>query len=339
MDLRNDQSNFVFLACSERSGSNFITKLMNNHSKICGPSTKHIINPLARNYFRYQPLDKKEHWDELLKDVLNLFNVSFSVWKAEFTLDELRSEVETGDLKGLIRYFFDKEAVVNGKKHLFIKEIKLYEFYPFLKTFFPESKYIYQVRDPRDMALSWKKNKTHKGGVVAAARQWKNDQQQYLKIKALEETSNNIALVRYEDLVSQTPDQLKMILDVCGLDFELEMTEMGKDDLTNKNAQQQKAWENLSKPIMQDNFNKFKKELSEDEIKYIEAICFFEMEQFGYLPENKWEALELVTNKELDKHHQRELEMLEYSPASGVQANMEAKKVFYQKIIQSINVS
>jgi hypothetical protein len=39
--------------CSERSGSNFITKVMNGHEDICGPSTKHIINPVARNFYRY----------------------------------------------------------------------------------------------------------------------------------------------------------------------------------------------------------------------------------------------------------------------------------------------
>lgn len=40
MDSITKNINYTFLMCSERSGSNFITKLMNNHSQICGPSTK-----------------------------------------------------------------------------------------------------------------------------------------------------------------------------------------------------------------------------------------------------------------------------------------------------------
>src|SRR5699024_4422683 len=121
---------------------------------------KHIINPLARNYFRYQPLTNFNNWQVLLQDILNLYEVSFSVWKAKFTLEELKKAVRPGDIQNLIQYFFEKESMLNEKKHLFIKEIKLYQFYPFLKVFFPKSSFVYQVRDPRDMALSWKLSKS-----------------------------------------------------------------------------------------------------------------------------------------------------------------------------------
>src|SRR5690554_6092716 len=121
MDIKTDHSDFTFLVCSERSGSNFVTKLMNNHSQICGPSTKHIINPLARNYFRYQPFNALSNWEALLKDILTLFNVPFSIWKSEFTIEELKSNVPQGDLTSLINYFFLKEAKENKKEHLFIK--------------------------------------------------------------------------------------------------------------------------------------------------------------------------------------------------------------------------
>ena len=187
------------------------------------------------------------------------------------------------------------------------------------------------------MALSWKKNKTHHGGIISAAKQWKNDQQQYLKIKALEDTTGNIAFVRYEDLISKPSDELKQILEVCHLEFESTMMEMGKDELTNKNAGQQKAWENLAKPIMKNNYNKFRNELTAEEIKMIEAICFFEMIHLGYEPENDWELLKSISSSELNEYHQKELDNLEYKPESGVKANMDAKKVFYQKRIMNVS--
>lgn len=34
---------FDFLICSERSGSNLITKLLDNHSKYCGPTPPHLL--------------------------------------------------------------------------------------------------------------------------------------------------------------------------------------------------------------------------------------------------------------------------------------------------------
>ena len=331
MDL-NKNDNFIFLFCSERSGSNFITKLMNNHSNICGPSTKHIINPVARNYFRYQPLKESDQWETLVDDIFNLFNIEFSEWKSILTKYELLNSTDYGDLSGLITYFYNKETKANHKSLCFIKEIKAYEFYPFLKKFFPKAKFVYQVRDPRDMALSWKKSKIHRGGIIESARQWKYDQQQYLKIKALEEDSNNIVFLHYESLVNNTEEELINILKLIGLNYESRMTEMGQDSLTTQNANQQKAWENLSKPVMKDNFNKYKTALSDMVISYIEKIAYFEMKHLGYELQNSWDSLNQIKESEIEAYHQYELAHLEYNPERGVKENMQAKKRFYQKL-------
>ena len=93
-----------FLMCSERSGSNFIQKLLNGHNNICGPSTKHIINPVARNLFRYGDLTQKQNWDELLIDIHRLISISFSIWKKEFSLDDLHTLAPIGDI-GVVTLF------------------------------------------------------------------------------------------------------------------------------------------------------------------------------------------------------------------------------------------
>jgi hypothetical protein len=332
MDLKNSQP-FIFLLCGERSGSNFITKLMNNHSEICGPSTKHLINPVARNYFRYQPLESNNQWHSLIDDVLNLYKVKFSVWNTEFTKEELLNAVEYGDVAGLLAYIFNKEVQVNGKKFCFIKEIKTYEFYPFLKKHFANSKYIHLVRDPRDTALSWRKSLIHKGGVIQAARQWKVDQQQFIKIVELEKSPKFLPSFRYEDLVSNTEEVLTSILNSINLKFEKNMLIMDQDSLTNKNAESQKAWENLSKPVMIDNYNKFEKELTSNEIRYIESICYFEMKYLGYEPVSNWEDLKQTTSLEIESYHKHEIAKISYEPVKGVMENMIAKQRFYQHIV------
>lgn len=329
MDIIADNK-LIFLMCSERSGSNFITKLMNNHPEICGPSTKHIINPLTRNYFRYQPLNELCNWELLVDDTLNLFNARFSIWQSNFSKKEIIDSVETGNISQLIKYFFSKETFSDKKKYCVIKEIKIHEFYPFLKAKFNNLKFMYQVRDPRDMALSWKKSSTHFGGVVAAARQWKNDQQQYLKIFELEKELDSIAFLKYEDLVSNPYMELDRILKVFNLDFNTSMLQPEKNELTAKNSKIQKAWENLSKPIMSQNFAKYKSELSEIEIKLIESICYFEMQFLGYETTHNWKTLNKIKPVDQQKFHIQEISNLVYKPASGVKANMKAKQRFYQ---------
>lgn len=319
--------------CTERCGSNLITKILNSHSQICGPSPKHIINPVVRNYFRYRNLNEDKNWNNLLKDVLNLYNVKFSIWAKEFTIEELQSKIKKGDIKELIRFFFEQETKANGKKDVFIKELKIYEVMPYLLLYFPEAKYIYQVRDPRDMALSWKKNKTHKGGVVAAAQQWKEDQQQYLKNHEILRPLGKSYMIKYEDLIADLEKHLGGLLAFLGHDYEPQLVNFHEDNLTLKNSKAQEAWNNLSKGVITENSGKFNNELTNLEIKIVEKICYAEMVFLGYEPINTLESLEEIKNSDIEKLAQEELETLPYILSDGVKNNRDAKKIFYQKII------
>ncbi|MGF2733405.1 sulfotransferase family protein [Marinobacter sp. DUT-1] len=322
---------FFFLMCSERSGSNLISKLMNGHENICGPSTKHIINPVARNLFRYGDLSDTENWKTLLSDIERLLSVEFSFWKRNFSFEDLENISPVGDIKSLIQNIFLEEARANGKQHLFVKENHVYEFLPFLMTNFPEAKFVYQVRDPRDMALSWKKNSDHPGGAVQAAHQWKKDQQQSLKNHHLLATMGKSHFVRYEDLTSNSEHEVKRILDFLGVPFDQKIFEFHKDEITRKNARMQKAWGNLEQGVISNNSQKYKSELASDEILAIESICRFEMKHLGYELENSFSALESVSKEWLEELQERELREVILDRSDGVKENMAAKTVFYQR--------
>jgi hypothetical protein len=322
-----------FLMCSERSGSNFITKLLNGHRDICGPSTKHIINPVARNLFRYRPLDKEENWNELLTDIHRLLMVDFSVWKKSFTFEELKSLATPGDIASLIKSIFMEEARANGKKHVFIKENNVYEFLPFLLINFPESKYIYKTRDPRDMALSWKKNQDHPGGVVTAARRWQHDQQNTLKNYDQLERINKAYLIRYEDLTAEPERYVREILTFMGLPFDEGIFDFYKDELTRRNSEKIKAWSNLARSVINNNSNKYQRELTEEEIKAIEKICYFEMKLLGYEPEFSKADLDAFPKESITELAEKEEAGNLCHRSEGVLENMKAKKIFYQKLL------
>src|SRR5699024_6913312 len=239
-----------FLMCSERSGSNFITKILNGHSNICGPATKHIINPVARNLFRNEPIEKADNWNELLADIENLINVDFSSLKSSFDFEDLKCLAPKGEVNSLLRNIFYKEASKFDKQHLFIKENVVYEFLPFILLNFPESKFIYQVRDPRDMALSWKKNPVHPGGVIKAARQWQKDQQSTLKSFNELKKLNKGYRLKYEELITEPEKYTREMVKFLGFSYESQMMEFYKDGMTQKNAKTQQAWNNLSKGVM-----------------------------------------------------------------------------------------
>ena len=318
----------IFLMCSERSGSNFITKLVNGHSQIVGPSVKHLFNPVLRNYFRYGDLNCEDNWNELLEDILNLFQADFSIWKLELSLKKLSGFAAPGDISTLLKSIFEAEAELNDKDHIFIKENQIYEFFPYLLLNYPEAKYLYQVRDPRDMALSWKRNENLPGGIIRAARQWKKDQQNSLKNMTL--LKDKCYFIKYEELIEDPQKNLDKICQFFSLSYEEEMLSFHKDELTQKNAVMNTAWENLSKGIIADNKNKYLKALSETEIKLIEKICYDEMLYLQYKPLFSESDLENISDDETQEFEIQEKNTLKHSPTEGILENMRAKKRFYK---------
>lgn len=322
---------FSFLICSERSGSNLITRMLDGHSRICGPATKHLLNPVARNLFRYEPLTDPGRWQALLADVHALLDADFSCWRTRFSIDDLAELAAPGDVDGLVRAIFGREAASHGKTHVFVKENHVHEFIAFLLLRFPTARFVYQVRDPRDMALSWRENPGHPGGVCRAARQWQADQQQGLKLHHELGRLGRSVLLRYEDLIREPERALGGVLALLHLDYEPAMLAYHENALTRANAGRQHAWSNLDKSVMRDNMNKYRQGLSGEELLAVEAICRHEMRVLGYVPDHEDGELERFAREALPAFEQRDTEAKRHVVPPAVQANIAAKARFYRQ--------
>ena len=297
---------FHFLIASERSGSNLITKMLDAHPEVCGPSPLHILRVLGMEYYRYGDLSVPANWNTLVDDVYSLLSSDFAKWRSSVSRKEVAEMAEPGDLPSLLRAIFENEARANGKNALFIKELWTHKYISFLDWCFPDAKYVYLVRDPRDMALSWRNNPVHPGGVVAGARQWNADQSSTaINFKALYDAGRAV-VVRYEDLVSDSEKSLRKICKLLGLEYSEEMLAFHKNQLTQDNAGKNPLWKNLSKEVMSDNFNKFKKELTAFEIAAIEVTCWSTLRYFGYKPVTPIEDLRKVKKQQINSYANEE---------------------------------
>ena len=281
---------FDFLICSERSGSNLMTKILDAHPDICGPFPRHAFNYLARNYYKYGDISVKENWEALVQDVVRFMNSGFSVWKTEVTAEMIFQNVKTHALAEILRYYYESEAVANNKKRVFVKENHAYRLLPFTLNHFHNAKYVYVVRDPRDMALCWKENTCY-GGVQAATRVWLEDQRESLRSYGYLKDLNRIIMITFEDLLTDTKNAVMRVCDFLGIAYVDEMLEFYKKDVVRANTEKAitGGWDDLAKPIIGDNCNNYKSKLSEAEIKYIEHLCKAEMEYFGYQPDFAFE--------------------------------------------------
>lgn len=276
---------FVFLVCSERSGSNLITRIIDSHPEFCGPSPSHLFRTFSRNLWRYGNIEEMENWHILCNDIVDFLNCQLGLWRTRFSMEQIVEEVEQHTLAAVIRYIYEAEACANRKSRLFVKENQTYSFLPFLLASFPDAKFVFMVRDPRDMSLSLKLSTATPGGVHRAARLWKTDQENSIEIYGFLRNMGRIWFIRYEDLLSNTSEELERLCHFLGVDYQTEMLDFYTDELTIKNSKRIEAWHNLENPILKNNFKKYRTGCSELEICYIESLCATEMEILGYRPD------------------------------------------------------
>ncbi|MCA9171697.1 MAG: sulfotransferase [Planctomycetales bacterium] len=273
-----------FLICSERSGSNLITRLLNAHSQICAPSTTHLFRLLGENLAGYGDLQNDQAWQELVDDASQLVSATLGPWlgtHSEF-IQAATSAEHPRSLGALLRTLYEQQAVSAGKHQLFIKEIELFRFQPLLEDEFPQARYVYVVRDPRDMALSWKKSAAIRGGVVRAAQAWQRDQSAYEPLVAVLAQEDRVVQLTYEQLIHDAAGELRRVCEFLGVTFETAQLQFHERHDTQALATAAADFANLQQPLMSDNADKFRSELSEAEIQYVEAICGEQMQRFGY---------------------------------------------------------
>lgn len=285
----------VFLICSERSGSNLITTIMGCHSQIYAHPPYHLGRGFLLNlHLAGKGGTTSLAWQKLCAQTVEkaskyLGDAEADRWRTWFDSQTL---IEPRDIA---RFLFLEQSPNPDTKLVFVKENNLHHLIFFLIDCFPDAKFIFQVRDPRDFLASAKKRKkiwlgNKFGSVRNALNIWREDQLGGLRALALLGASR-VHLLRYEDLVSHGVDTLKRLCSFCEVEFEPEMLNFHMGDQAKQLAVKAGPRENLAKPLIASNFNKYRKVLSKADIRSVEAYVGDLMDIFGYVRDLKKRAV------------------------------------------------
>ncbi len=272
----------IFLICSERSGSNLITRMFDAHPDCCGPSPTHLLRILAENRPRYGNLADDDAWRTLCRDAADILATRVGAWQCAWSAEDLAAATPRHSLAALVRTVFSAEAKFAGKSRLFLKENHLYRYLPFVQKAFPGLRIVAMVRDPRDMALSWKRSPILRGDVVRAARVWQEDQEQLIQVLGYLDPGRDIHLLRYEDLVADPESQLAAACAAVDLPMDRAMLAFHTTAAAKDAAGRSDDWKNVDRPVMASNFGKWKRGLDATEAAYVERLCGPAMAVFGY---------------------------------------------------------
>ena len=213
---------FAFLICSERSGSNLLTTLLNGHSEITAPPPSHLFRLFATNAQNYGALERDENWHILLSDVLAAFDRQLGSWNTSLNFDELVARNLDRSVLAPIAELYHTEAGHDEASMIFVKENHTARFAHLLRDEMPGCRFIFMVRDPRDVAASYLSTDGIPGGVERAVEVWSDDQIENLALRR--SISDEILhYLRYEDLLANAPSSLDPAVGFLGLDYEPEM--------------------------------------------------------------------------------------------------------------------
>lgn len=252
----------LFLIGAPRSGTTILSKLMNSHPKIV------LTNETAVFLQLHEMIEKSRIG---VRSGILYGKAYHRDWAA---LLEERAP-------SLIEEFYERVAVLEGKTELAFwgeKHPHLNNCLPLLATLYPEARYIYAIRDPRDSACSI----AEMNGVPVrkALDTWSRFTQGYEKFVA-ELPAGGYSLVRYEDMVQDYQGTLTRLLAELGLQLDEQVLNFLEQ---NKNRDSHQGGINTSKQIdfLDKSYMRWKRDMNEEDRAYAQQICGEPMRKYGY---------------------------------------------------------
>ena len=267
---------------TQRSGSNLLRIMLDRFEEVFGPHPPHILiifYPLLKYYGN---LESSVNFKKLIDDVCCMIELNPVPWNGvgldrekifencrRRTLLEIFIQINEFECRGLNKKIWSCKSMES-----------LYLLNKYREEGF-DPLYLYLFRDGRDVALSFKKAIVGEKHIYNLALKWKADQDACLKeLESLDKA--RYVKIKYEDFVSNSEIAMKEICSKLGIEYKNVADDFYKSEESQRTAAGGKMWENVTKPIIKDNYGKFLKELSEEEILIFETVAGDTLEKLGY---------------------------------------------------------
>jgi len=272
----------IVLLASERSGGNLLRAVLGSHSQIIAPSPVHFLLNIDPLLPLYGDLSEDASFREACDHVSRFFEHQIAGLAEPPEGVAIFERARERSLVGLMDAAFHVIMRATGATRVLLKENEAFRYAHRLASRYPDIRFVYLVRDGRDAALSWLKSPNHFGGISHIARTWRDEQRACLSLLCDPSLTDRIQVVHYEDLVSDPRNVVESLCAFVEVDFEESMLEFhGRDEIREQSAGV-RNWENLSKPIMGQNFNKHQKELGWWRVQTFNQIAHRELAALGY---------------------------------------------------------
>lgn len=267
---------------TQRSGSNLLRVMMDGIDAIAAPHPPHILQRFLPLLPLYGDLSVPAHFRRLAEDVCELVRVNPVPWEG-VTIDTeaVVAACQAPTLYELFRVIYETAARQHGASFWLCKSMKNVFYAEGIEQTGLRPYYIYLYRDGRDVALSFQKAIVGEKHIYALARNWMNDQEEALRLKARTPEGRFFSL-SYEALVAEPRQVMQSLCRFLGVPYSDKVMEYYKSKESENTAVAGKMWSNVTKPILKNNTQKFLRELSADDIAIFESVAGPTLQKLGY---------------------------------------------------------
>ncbi len=274
----------VLLIAADRSGSNLIKSILNQHPCVYFLPSLPLFEQLYYILDDYGDLTRADRWNLMVADIVDLVDANHHPLPCSLSVEQMQHKLRDAPrtlgaaVQAAFELQLEHEAKPVGGVKFGVQLEKLRDF--FAQTSF--SHILFQYRDPRDVVLSHLAAGVNPAPPQEIAAYWLDWHRAIRKHAA----SFSIPTIEsnYEDLLSNTEETLSRIwsfLEVPPCDDALDFY---RDARQVETAKISHMWRNLTKPLMRNNFNKFYREWNLAAVTELEEVLGRGLAEFGYEP-------------------------------------------------------
>lgn len=276
-----------FILGSGRNGSTLLSMILNGHSKIFIPNEQFALHYAAIRFQLYNFLI----WRDLVKLVIGEFadNNNNQAWNTNFSalygrLYDLPKKEQS--FQKIVDEIIKEVAKQNGESFGIWgdKSPPTTDFLQYIYRVYPKSRYIFLIRDGRDVVSSYADGEYHLFGELSniehAAIKWNKSIQQWNWLKR-QVPSDQLLEIRYEELVRKPENVVKVILEFLGLPFENGLLEF-KNIVQKRRVLEIPYHQGLTQPINNNSIGKWKKKLTNEDITLITPFLEKGLKVYNY---------------------------------------------------------
>ncbi|CAN5526737.1 hypothetical protein BH11ARM1_BH11ARM1_18380 [soil metagenome] len=280
--MQSTENGLFFIVGCGRSGTTLLQVMLDSHSDIALPNETHFYSVFfRRKKGKYGQMDSPELLESALDEVMQIDHFrAFGVEKAQVLAyaQSQKPSWETLFLALMTAFRVSRNVQKVGKKtpsHLGY----LWDLY----TKFPDAKFIHVIRDPRAVLLSYLKAPFYKNfgkNPFHAMNAWRNAADIHFDAVGRIDPKR-YTTVRYEDLVSKPKEELERLCGFLEVPFQESMLEYHKRSYSGfLEAETHKL--GTLQPVYTGSLDKWKEQLSPQNIELLEAFAGDRMTKLGY---------------------------------------------------------